>query len=207
METGSETTFRLATLVLLVLGFVVRRWYQRAVDGAERASARRERLELGLYRLVFASFLFVFVYALSPFLDFAHLALPPWLRWTGAVVAASGSALLGWTHRTLGRNWSGVLEIHTDHALVTEGPYRHVRHPMYSSFFLSGIGLLLLTANALVGVVNLGAILVMYVLRSPAEEAMMVEHFGDEYRAYMQRTGRLVPRLRTAAARPLRSTP
>lgn len=207
MDTGSETTYRVVTLVLLVVGFAVRRWYQRATAGVQRASARRERLELALYRLVFASFLFVFVYALSPLLDFAHVALPPWLRWTGAVVTACGSALVAWTHRTLGRNWSGVLEIHTDHTLVTEGPYRHVRHPMYSAFFLSGIGLLLLTANALVGVVNLGAILVMYLLRAPAEEAMMVDHFGDEYRAYMQRTGRLVPRLRAPAARPLHPAP
>jgi protein-S-isoprenylcysteine O-methyltransferase Ste14 len=93
----------------------------------------------------------------------------------------------------LGRNWSGVLELYEQHELVTEGPYRFVRHPMYTSVYLKGIGILLLSANWIVGGGYLAAVTLMYALRVRDEEQMMLEHFGEEYRSYMSRTARLVP--------------
>jgi len=105
-------------------------------------------------------------------------------------------ALFAWTHRVLGKNWSGVLEIHQDHILITTGPYRFVRHPMYTAFFLSAVGFAFLSSNWLIAVVYTAAVSYMYLTRVSAEEEMMVARFGDTYKEYMNRTGRLVPLFR-----------
>jgi protein-S-isoprenylcysteine O-methyltransferase Ste14 len=105
-------------------------------------------------------------------------------------------SLFSWTHHELGKNWTGLLEIYKDHDLVVTVPYRLVRHPMYSAFFLSGIGVLFLSANWLISGLYLLAVSAMYYDRVLPEEAMMTERFGDAYREYMCRTGRLFPGLR-----------
>ena len=197
MDLASEAAFRLATGVLLTVALLVRVYFKRQVRDAERASARHEQRERAFYNLVLACFLLGYVYASGPWLDFARLELPAWLRWLGGTTMVAAIGLLWWTHQVLGTNWSGVLEIYRHHALVTRGPYRRVRHPMYLGFFIFGVGLLLLTANTLVGASYLGATTWMYLVRAPAEEEMMVDRFGDAYRDYMERTGRLLPRLRS----------
>jgi protein-S-isoprenylcysteine O-methyltransferase Ste14 len=79
--------------------------------------------------------------------------------------------------------------------MVTNGPYRRVRHPMYSGFFMIGAGLSALSGNWRVALLYLGTLLPMYLLRVSAEEHMMIGRFGDAYRQYMAVTGRLCPRL------------
>jgi protein-S-isoprenylcysteine O-methyltransferase Ste14 len=196
MDLTSETAFRVATGVLVTVGLAVRTYFKRQARTAETASLRHERRERLFYNLVLASYLLCYVYVLSTWVDFAHLPLPASLRWPGAGALLAGIGLLFWTHQALGRNFSGVLEIRKEHALVTRGPYRLVRHPMYSAFFVFGFGLLLLSANWLIAGANVGAITWMYLVRAPDEERMLAEHFGDAYRQYMQGTGRLLPRLR-----------
>ena len=93
-------------------------------------------------------------------------------------------------------NWSVSLEIRDGHQLVTNGVYRLIRHPMYSSFWLWGIAQGTLLQNWLAGWVFLVAFALMYFLRTPRVEEMMSERFGDEYREYKSRTGRLIPRVR-----------
>jgi protein-S-isoprenylcysteine O-methyltransferase Ste14 len=77
----------------------------------------------------------VFVYAFTPALDVAHISLHALVRWSGSLLGILGIALLIATHRALGRNWSGQLEIADSHRLVVAGPYRRIRHPMYTAIF------------------------------------------------------------------------
>ncbi len=80
--------------------------------------------------------------------------------------------------------------------LVTEGVYRCIRHPMYTSMWLWSIAQALLLWNWIAGWASLALFLPLYVLRVPREERMMLEYFGDAYRMYMNRTARVVPHLR-----------
>src|SRR5207244_2384452 len=112
---------------------------------------------------------------------------------TGLVVL--GLLLLVWVHRALACNFSTTLRIRPDHTLVTSGPYHWVRHPMYTVFCLVFVGICLQTANGLLGGLGLSAIGIIMIVRTPLEEAQLVEKFGEEYRHYMQRTGRYLPRL------------
>ncbi len=107
---------------------------------------------------------------------------------------ASGLWLFWRSHADLGDSWSVTLELNADHRLVTRGVYRFVRHPMYTSFFVSGLGQALLLANWVAGPSALVAVALLVLVRVPHEEKMMIDQFGDEYRDYMRRTGGLVPR-------------
>ncbi len=128
-------------------------------------------------------------------LDVADRAQPQACLALGAVAMAAGLWLFWRSHVDLGDNWSVTLEIDAKHRLVTRGVYRLVRHPMYTSFFVSGLGQALLLSNWIAGPAALVAVAVLVLVRLPNEEAMMIEAFGDEYRDYMRRTGGIVPRL------------
>jgi protein-S-isoprenylcysteine O-methyltransferase Ste14 len=87
------------------------------------------------------------------------------------------------------------LEILQSHVLVTHGVFSHIRHPRYAAHLLWGIAQVFLLQNWIAGFSMLVTFLPGYFYRSRVEERMMIEHFGDEYRSYMGRTGRLFPRL------------
>jgi protein-S-isoprenylcysteine O-methyltransferase Ste14 len=97
------------------------------------------------------------------------------------------------THRALGRNWSVSLDVRQDHRLITEGVYRHVRHPMYTAFWLWAVAQALLLPNWVAGLSGLLGFGILYFLRVSQEEQLMLDTFGDDYRAYMARTKRLIP--------------
>ena len=124
----------------------------------------------------------------------SSLDLPTWLRWAGAALGVLVvPPLLFWVMHSLGRNLTDTVVTRREHTLVTHGPYRWVRHPFYGVGFLGMVAFTLMTANwfvALIGIVVVA--LLMY--RSRAEEAKLIERFGDEYRAYRERTGAFFPR-------------
>jgi protein-S-isoprenylcysteine O-methyltransferase Ste14 len=191
-----ELAYRVTVGSLGIACFALRLYYQRQFRDVQRTEARSTVRDKALYWCVFSAFVLAFFYAFSELLDFAHVSLPPVVRWIGLPIGLTAIVLLAATHRALGRNWSGVLEISERHQLIVSGPYRAVRHPMYSALFCVALSNALLSANWLVAITNLGCVTLMYLARVADEEHMLIDQFGDEYRAYMQRTGRLFPRLR-----------
>ena len=138
-------------------------------------------------------------HALTPWLDWADYRLSPRARGLvgglGAAILACAVWLFWRAHVDLGRNWSPSLQLREGHALVTRGVYRWVRHPMYASQWLWGVGQALLLQNWVAGWVGLALFAPLYFLRVPREERMMLDRFGEEFCAYMDRTGRVVPYL------------
>ena len=139
------------------------------------------------------------IYVFTPWLNYADYNLPHGAGlvagWSGAAVFAAGLWLLWRSHADLGRNWSPKLHIRDDHVLVTGGVFRPVRHPMYAAHWLWGIAQALLLQNWIAGFALLASFLPLYLYRVPREEQMMLDYFGEEYRLYMNRTGRIIPRL------------
>jgi protein-S-isoprenylcysteine O-methyltransferase Ste14 len=135
-------------------------------------------------------------YILTPWLRFADYRLPMGAGWVGVVLLGVSLWLRWRALADLGRNWSSTLVVIDGHALVTEGIYRFVRHPIYLAVWLSVVAQALMLHNWIAGWSGLVLFLPVYWLRVPREEQMMLEHFGEAYRAYMGRTGRIVPRLR-----------
>jgi len=137
----------------------------------------------------------ILVYAIwPPGMDWGALNLWLWIRWAGVGIGFTSLPLLIWVHRTLGRFWVPILDIMENHKLVTNGPYRRVRHPMYTLGFTFMLGTSLITDNWLNLLVT-GLTLFIIYARINQEEQMMFNHFGDEYRLYMRQTGRLFPRI------------
>ena len=167
----------------------------RAEGGVQLRESKLNMAVRAVLGLGYIGALLVYVFFPS-ILAWAAFPLPPWLRWLGAGVAAAALLLLAWVQWSLGKNFNTTLHLREEHSLVVGGPYRWVRHPMYTALFLLGVGFLLLTANWFVGLPLIVALPAIVAVRVGNEEAMMIEQFGDQYRAYMQRTGRFLPRLR-----------
>lgn len=194
---NNAITFRIAFAILFAAVVLVRMFFHRKAKtfGAnvrsptERSLTAVLRLALGIpFMLSIAAYLFV-----PPWIDWANVGLPTPLRWFGFLLGAAMVGALYWVHHVLGQNFSPTLQIKQNHRLVIRGPYRWVRHPMYTIMLALHIGYFLVTANWLVGLLGLAVIGMVMVLRTPAEEAMMLAEFGDEYRLYMAHSGRFLP--------------
>jgi protein-S-isoprenylcysteine O-methyltransferase Ste14 len=110
----------------------------------------------------------------------------------GALVSAAGVACAIWARRTLGRNWSDLVVIKKEHALVQTGPYRWVRHPIYAGGFAGIVG-----SAITVGEVR-SALVVAFVFlgllsKARSEEALLASAFPQDFPAYKQRTRALIP--------------
>lgn len=123
----------------------------------------------------------------------ADYAFQPVLAGLGVLIAIAALVMFRLTHQALGRNWSVTLQVRESHELITHGIYASIRHPMYSAFWLWALAQALLLPNWVAGFSGLLGFGTLYLLRVGPEEALMVETFGDTYRAYMARTGRLWP--------------
>lgn len=162
----------------------------------ERMSERRVTTqEKTLLALLFVGMFFVpIIYAATDWLDFANYTLPTWAGWLGVVLLA-GAVFVFWrAHADLGLNWSPTLEIREKHELITRGIYAYIRHPMYASQWLWVIAQPLLLQNWIAGFINLLVFIPFYLLRVGAEEQLMLEQFGDQYRSYMQKVGAVFPK-------------
>jgi len=145
-----EVEFKLALAALLLGDAGVRLYYKRARKGFKRAVVKHERREKFLYYLVGLGLIPIFFYLFTSWIDTFRLPLPPKVRWLGAGLIFAGDLLFIWSYKALGRNWSPILEIRKEHSLVTDGPYRFIRHPMYAAILLIGIGVSFLSANWIV---------------------------------------------------------
>lgn len=163
----------------------------------EAMSERRVTLQekILLFLLLLGMFILPLIYSASTWLDFANYSLPSWAGWVGVAVMI-GAILVFWrAHADLGLNWSPSLEIREKHELITRGIYGVIRHPMYASQWLWVIAQALLLQNWLAGVVNLIIFIPFYFMRVKAEEALMLDSFGEQYREYMKKTGAVLPKI------------
>ncbi|MBR1203098.1 MULTISPECIES: protein-S-isoprenylcysteine O-methyltransferase [unclassified Bradyrhizobium] len=134
-----------------------------------------------------------FIYIVTTLPHFASYVFRPVQAWLGVFVAVAALVMFRLTHRALGRNWSLSLDVRENHRLITDGIYQKIRHPMYSAFWLWAVAQALLLPNLVAGFAGLIGFGTLFFGRVAREEQMMLETFGDEYREYMARTGRIIP--------------
>jgi protein-S-isoprenylcysteine O-methyltransferase Ste14 len=184
--------------VLLAVGwYVIRYPYARRSRRTPVARSARGPREIALLLVSLTGLGIVpLVYVATGFPRFADYSFRPAQAWIGAAVALAALIMFHLTHRALGRNWSVSLEVRESHKLITEGVYGRVRHPMYTAFWLWAVAQALLLPNWVAGLSGLVGFGTLYFLRVGQEERLMIEAFGDTYRAYMERTARLIPRPR-----------
>ena len=115
-----------------------------------------------------------------------------WLQPMGAILVALGLAFTVWARWRLGRNWSGSVTVKQDHKLIESGPYRWVRHPIYTGLLVALAGTALVNDHWLSYAGIPPALFGMW-RKWKAEESFMRETFGEAYRAYTARTRALIP--------------
>jgi protein-S-isoprenylcysteine O-methyltransferase Ste14 len=126
------------------------------------------------------------------FIDERFVPASMWLVWLGFFLTVAGLAFSCWARVTLGRNWSGVVQLKQDHELIVRGPYAFVRHPIYTGILLAffGTALAIGTWAALLALV---IVALSFWRKLRLEERWLRDLFGEQYVAYMQRVKALVP--------------
>jgi len=194
-----ETIFRVIVPFLLIAFAFHRGYYVKTHSKPEEATLKKREEGFlskvaGIFGMI--GFLSVIAYAIHPdWLAFARLPYPITLRWAGVGMAILGFALLQWAQVVLGKSWSDTPRMMKQQILVTVGPYKVIRHPIYTAFLAILGSLLFISSNWLIGLSWIGMAILEIISRIQFEEAIMTEYFGEQYRAYMKRTGRLLPRL------------
>lgn len=179
-----------------VFGGRSKRAFPSATRERDTVVSRLDALEFVLMGvLTIGNMILPALYLATPWLGFADYAPPALVPSLGAVVMVGALWLFWRAHADLGLNWSITLEMRKNHELIVDGVYRRVRHPMYAAIFLFAIAQGLLLPNWLAGWGGVGSFAILYLVRVPREEKMMLEFFGESYRDYMRRTGRLWPHL------------
>jgi protein-S-isoprenylcysteine O-methyltransferase Ste14 len=158
---------------------------------------RREGVLAGLSIrvLLAASISGICAYVASPAsMSWSRIPLPRPARFSGIGSCVLALIVFGSAQAALGRGFSPSLRVKPGQALVINGPYRAVRHPMYLAFLLSWIGYWQLSANWFIGLTGIAAQFVIMLFRTPREEEMLAEAFGDDYTDYARRTPMFLPR-------------
>ncbi len=159
----------------------------RKVDG----SAMMTAIKLGGLILWFSPL----VYLINPvWMNWSKIGLPESIRWLGVGTGALCIFGIYWLFSSIGSGITPTSATRQEHKLVTSGPYRWIRHPLYtigSSLFMA-FGMM--ADNWFIAMLGALAFIGM-AIRTPKEEFNLIEKFGDEYREYMKHTGRFFPRL------------
>lgn len=183
---------------LLFIGLVVQvTSYRRRAQAGESYNLAREGWAVAIPLRIagLALWLYLPLYVFLPRqMVWSTLPLPALLRWLAfAVAALLVPPFVHWAQSSLGRNVTTTVITKEHHQLVMEGPYRYLRHPLYTAGLIYFLAMSLATGSwfLLLSILIVGAVLLM---RTPQEEAELIERFGDQYRQYMKRTGRFFPR-------------
>jgi protein-S-isoprenylcysteine O-methyltransferase Ste14 len=108
------------------------------------------------------------------------------------LLVAAGLAFAVWARVCLGRNWSGVVTLKQDHELVRSGPYRFVRHPIYTGLLIAFLGSAL-ARNEWRALLAVALVWLAFWRKLKIEEGWMIEQFGDAYVRYRAEVPALIP--------------
>jgi len=195
----NETIFRILAAIILFTGMGISSYYRikadkdtgekipRKVDG----SAMMTIIKIGGLIL----WLSPLVYLINPnWMNWSKIGLPESVRWLGVGIGILCVLGIYWLFSSIGSGITPTSATRKEHKLSTSGPYRWVRHPLYTVGSTLFISFGMMADNWFIAALGVLAFIGM-AARTPKEEANLIEKFGDEYREYMQRTGRYFPKL------------
>lgn len=193
----SETIFKIIFVALWVIYILIRAPFDKQYKQEEKSKANHSESEKYLLVLMSLGLIIIpLIWIFTPFFNNFKMEFPVWLRMFGIVIFVLSLFYFRWIHKTLGTNWSPTLEIRKGHQLIKTGPYKTIRHPMYTQIWLWTFAQVLLISNLVAGFSGITVWAILYFIRVPKEEKMMIENFGDEYLKYMKKTSKIFPKIK-----------
>jgi protein-S-isoprenylcysteine O-methyltransferase Ste14 len=119
--------------------------------------------------------------------------LNPAVEWAGVLLTAAGVAVAFWARWHLGANWSGVVTLKEGHELIRTGPYRNIRHPIYTGILLALFGTVVATGE-LRGLLAVAIAWLSFYWKARREESFLSQEFGEKFAAHAKQTGMFLPR-------------
>ncbi len=195
----NENIFRILAMVILFTGVGISSYFRRKADKdtGEKISRKVDGTPMMTIIKIGGLVLWLspLVYLINPqWMIWSKIGLPEWARWFGVGVGFVCTVLIYWLFSSIGISITPTSATRKHHSLITSGPYRWVRHPLYTVGSTMFIAFGVIADNWFIAVLGILAFVAM-VIRTPKEEANLIEKFGDEYRDYMKRTGRFLPKL------------
>ena len=194
----NENIFRILAAVLLFTAIGISTFFRRKADRdtGEKISRNVDGnlfatiIKLGGLVLWFSPL----VYLINPnWMAWSKIGLPEEIRWLGVVLGILCVLGIYWLFSSIGSGITPTSATRKEHKLVTTGPYRWIRHPLYTFGSSMFVAFGMMADNWFIAVLGILAFIGM-AIRTPKEEANLVEKFGDEYREYMKRTGAFLPK-------------
>jgi protein-S-isoprenylcysteine O-methyltransferase Ste14 len=197
----NENIFRILAALILFTGIGISSYFRRKADRdtGEKISRRVDgSVMMSLIRIGgLMLWLSPLVYLINPaWMAWSKIGLPEWIRWLGVGFGILCVLGIYWLFSSIGTGISPTSATRKEHQLVTSGPYRWVRHPLYTVGSSLFIAFGMMSDNWFIALLGILAFIGM-AIRTPKEEANLIEKFGDEYREYMKRTGRFLPKFRS----------
>jgi protein-S-isoprenylcysteine O-methyltransferase Ste14 len=169
-------------------------WLSAAL-GAKKA-AKKENLPERFAHILFAVVGSGLLNANDPRLGVLNRHFLPqesWIAWMGAVLTLLGVLFAIWARYTIGREWSGEVQIKENHQLIRTGPYAHIRHPIYTGILLALAGTAV-TIGQYRAILGVALFLIGFVRKAKKEEAFLAREFGPAFDAHRRHTGFFLPR-------------
>jgi len=192
-----DDPFRLSLLVLVAVFMPLGLYHRLRAHTGEKIDRWQEGAVIlfGLRLTALAIFVAGIAWLINPaWMAWSSVPLPVALRWMGVAIAVCGAVVWVWAVHHLGKNLTDTVVTRRQHFLVTTGPYGWVRHPFYVGCVLVLLGVSLAMANWFILLASSIAWFAFLLPRTRIEEQKLLERFGDDYRSYMRRVGRFLPR-------------
>src|SRR5688572_5492595 len=195
----NENIFRILAGVILITGMAISSYFRLKADRetGEKISRKVDGSVMMNFIKIGGLILWLspFVYLINPaWMAWSRIGLPEWARWLGVGLGLIGVLGVYWLFSSIGSGISPTSATREKHVLSTKGPYKYIRHPLYTFGSSLFIAFGMMADNWFIALLGVLAFIGMAV-RTPKEEANLIEKFGDEYREYMKHTGRFLPKL------------
>lgn len=115
------------------------------------------------------------------------------VQWAGVSIMAAGVAIAIWARMHLGTNWSGVVTLKEGHELIRTGPYRNIRHPIYTGILMAFLGNVIVNGQVR-GLIALAIIWASFFIKARREEAFLTQEFGSKFDEHTRHTGMFLPK-------------
>jgi protein-S-isoprenylcysteine O-methyltransferase Ste14 len=195
----NENIFRILAALVFFTGICISSYFRRKADRESGEKVSRKVDGTAMMTIIRIGGLILWfsplVYLINPqWMAWSKLGLPEWARWLGVGIGFLSTFGIYWLFSSIGSGITPTSSTRKEHKLVTYGIYRYIRHPLYTFGASMFVAFGMMADNWFIATLGIFTFILM-AIRTPKEEANLIEKFGDEYREYMKHTGRFFPKL------------